>query len=662
VSQQNLVAFIAAFSTSSVRFSTTDDRINRRFTSGYYQKRYIQHLQLSRINQSIEEPRLDGHRRASTAMDDTERAIQQIPAALRQLQPAGLPHHGHALRAAQPDQAHHLSGGMPVNIHDLDANLQQRIQASVHEASHGQQRIQTPPFDHTNGSHLQNTGGHYDMLQSAHSDSMQRIQDDSDIFATPEPHSGSAKRAHNHIEFTSLVSNPPNLEEWRKKLFDVDEELRLTDEQFQTYFPHIDNVYSHRSTQRYKRKPFVSHYYDCRLKGRPPGTPKSTDPNKKKRDRKTRERDQCDVKIKVTEHLPHSILPPYAVGPASTTFDNGSSANFFAPGAPGESTIPDLSSASNNLTSGERYWTIQRVNGNGGNGKSDGVGGPHRHSLEESDRIKRNTVQRLIQTPEGSRKKQKLPEKSYHKRATGEALNTVRNHTKESDLKLFGSCFCPFVQRVWIALEAKGIDYQYVEVDPYKKPPELLEVNPRGLVPAIRHGDWACYESTVLLDYLEDLGELWNQTGTGGASGQPVVPLFPPISNPQLRAHCRLWNDHINRHITPGFYRYLQAQDMSKQMEHGEELKTEISRLVDAADPEGPFFLGPELSIVDVQFAPWMLRLSRVLAHYRGWPPPEEGSRWEAWLHAIESHDAIRRTTSDDELYLDSYERYAGEP
>jgi hypothetical protein len=29
-----------------------------------------------------------------------------------------------------------------------------------------------------------------------------------------------------------------------------------------------------------------------------------------------------------------------------------------------------------------------------------------------------------------------------------------------------------------------------------------LDVNPRGLVPGIRHGDWGCGESTVLLEYV----------------------------------------------------------------------------------------------------------------------------------------------------------------
>lgn len=60
----------------------------------------------------------------------------------------------------------------------------------------------------------------------------------------------------------------------------------------------------------------------------------------------------------------------------------------------------------------------------------------------------------------------------------------------------------PFVQRVWIAMEAKGLNYQYIEVDPYKKPQSLLDVNPRGLVPGIRHGDWGCGESTVLMEYV----------------------------------------------------------------------------------------------------------------------------------------------------------------
>jgi glutathione S-transferase len=84
----------------------------------------------------------------------------------------------------------------------------------------------------------------------------------------------------------------------------------------------------------------------------------------------------------------------------------------------------------------------------------------------------------------------------YHLQCSGDAAETAKAHSDESaSITAYFACFCPFVQRAWIALEllgqgvsteeAKkaGFDYRYVEVDPYKKPKELLEVSPKGLVP-----------------------------------------------------------------------------------------------------------------------------------------------------------------------------------
>lgn len=179
---------------------------------------------------------------------------------------------------------------------------------------------------------------------------------------------------------------------------------------FQTYFPHVDNIYSHRSTQKYKRKPFISHYWDCRLKGRPPGTPKSDDPNKKKRKRTARQRDLCDVKIKITEYFPGAAMTAdlglgAGVDPLPVEL---ATANFFAPsqsnGGVGrvDSQPFGVLAPSSNLpighpgASGAKYYTIQRVNGNGGNGKTDGVEGPHKHTLADSDKVKKNSVLRWL--------------------------------------------------------------------------------------------------------------------------------------------------------------------------------------------------------------------------------------------------------------------------
>ncbi|KAF2003307.1 hypothetical protein P154DRAFT_429039 [Amniculicola lignicola CBS 123094] len=469
----------------------------------------------------------------------------------------------------------------------------------------------------------------------------------------------TAVTSHGQFEGLKLIPHPPNLEDWRRKLFHVDDTIILTENEFQTYFPHVDNVYSHRSTQRHKRKRFVSHYWDCRLKGRPPGTKKSTDPEKKKRKRVARERDLCDVKVKITEYFDGAELTEQTglQPPLDPSNGNAFMAQTMQPPVATQQHLnawgmanmaPDMAVAQAPGVPAKKIYTIQRVNGNGGNGKGDGVAGPHKHSLEDSDKVKKNSVIRWMMKKEKATKKQNqggdTTKKTYHKKATGNALVTVKNHSKDDELKLYGSCFCPFVQRVWISLEFKGIPYQYIEVDPYKKPQSLLDVNPRGLVPAIRHGpSWSTHESTVIMEYLEDLN-----------AGPPLLP-----PTPQTRATCRLWSDHINRNIIPGFYRLLQAQEANDQATHAADLRTEIGKLVDAADPQGPFFLGPQMGFVDVQLVPWMLRLKRVLTPYRGWPEPEEGSRWKKWIDAVEGEQSVKSTTSDDGLYLDSYERYA---
>lgn len=50
--------------------------------------------------------------------------------------------------------------------------------------------------------------------------------------------------------------------------------------------------------------------------------------------------------------------------------------------------------------------------------------------------------------------------KHYHLECTGVALETVNTHQTDTDITLFGSCFCPFVQRAWVAFEFLGVPYK----------------------------------------------------------------------------------------------------------------------------------------------------------------------------------------------------------
>jgi hypothetical protein len=159
----------------------------------------------------------------------------------------------------------------------------------------------------------------------------------------------------------------------------------------------VDNVYSHRSTQNYKAKPFTSHYYDCRLKGRPSGTPKSSDPTKKKRKRVARERDLCDVKIKITEYQPGATREEINQHQAQQPRGEGVSADSLLSTVQG--TVGWGSGAAL-----KRFYTLQRVNGTGATAKEGECAG-HRHTLADSDAIKKNSVIRSLTMVEKEKKK-----------------------------------------------------------------------------------------------------------------------------------------------------------------------------------------------------------------------------------------------------------------
>ena len=54
---------------------------------------------------------------------------------------------------------------------------------------------------------------------------------------------------------------------------------------------------------------------------------------------------------------------------------------------------------------GARYYTIQRVNGNGANGKGDGTAGAHKHTIEDSDKVKKSSIHRHFIKEEKERRK-----------------------------------------------------------------------------------------------------------------------------------------------------------------------------------------------------------------------------------------------------------------
>jgi glutathione S-transferase/RNA polymerase-associated protein len=96
----------------------------------------------------------------------------------------------------------------------------------------------------------------------------------------------------------------------------------------------------------------------------------------------------------------------------------------------------------------------------------------------------------------------------------------------------------PYAQKVKIALDEKGIAYEPkmpMAIGSGQPDLEFLKANPRGEVPALIDGDVRLFDSTIILEYIEDK---W-----------PEPPLLP--RDPALRAKARTIEDVMDTTFEP---------------------------------------------------------------------------------------------------------------
>jgi glutathione S-transferase len=70
-------------------------------------------------------------------------------------------------------------------------------------------------------------------------------------------------------------------------------------------------------------------------------------------------------------------------------------------------------------------------------------------------------------------------------------------------LKVYGAALSPFVRKVRVLLDEKGLDYEPVHVDPNDPPPDYRAINPLMRIPALADGDRVLADSAVICAYLE---------------------------------------------------------------------------------------------------------------------------------------------------------------
>ncbi|KAL7553549.1 hypothetical protein ACHAWF_016829 [Thalassiosira exigua] len=243
------------------------------------------------------------------------------------------------------------------------------------------------------------------------------------------------------------------------------------------------------------------------------------------------------------------------------------------------------------------------------------------------------------------------------------------------DAELLTAWFCPYAQRVRIALEekcpGKFVATEALRSTPggFEKDARLFEKNPRGAVPVILdrrgvggengeegegegngegEGEAIVYESLICVEYVDE------------AFGDGTASLLP--GPPAKRARARMWADKLNGEYCGEFYKLLMSQSEEGQRKAAEKMLKCLREFGERC--VGPYFLGEEFGIVDVALAPWAVGTRmRALEHYRPSfrvPRTEEYAKFHEWSAAVARRPSFVASEGEDfDALVEVYRPYA---
>ena len=213
------------------------------------------------------------------------------------------------------------------------------------------------------------------------------------------------------------------------------------------------------------------------------------------------------------------------------------------------------------------------------------------------------------------------------------------------DVELFSYEACPYAQRARMALIEKGIDFQLTEVDLYNKPDWFKQLSPYGKVPLVRHKNAIVYESRIINEYIED--------------AFPAPAMMP--RDPAIRAKARIWIDYCDSYLMPALHKMIADRRDAAQQAKNIALVADKFRFLESEGlrklSEGPFFLGSEVSMVDVHYMPFMERFPCYAALW-GAQLPDDCTRLKAWFDTMQERPSHKKTVSSLEFHLIRYRRY----
>jgi glutathione S-transferase len=243
-------------------------------------------------------------------------------------------------------------------------------------------------------------------------------------------------------------------------------------------------------------------------------------------------------------------------------------------------------------------------------------------------------------------------------------------------LELYGASQSTCSQRVRFVLHAKGLAFEERRLDLFsgdQLQPAYLKLNPNGLVPTLVHDGAPVIDSSVIMEYLEEVF----------ADGRTLVPA-DPVERARMRALIRFIDEvptpavrvpsynlaflpHFQSMSEEAFAALADAKPLRREFllkmgrsgfpeadmnEALARLRRSVRRMADAMQGSGgPWLLGARISLADVAIMPVIVRMHDIrLAHL--WSDLPAVTRW---LEAIQADPAFRPTYYEGSLLTEKY-------
>ncbi|KMS98692.1 hypothetical protein BVRB_3g069410 [Beta vulgaris subsp. vulgaris] len=150
-------------------------------------------------------------------------------------------------------------------------------------------------------------------------------------------------------------------------------------------------------------------------------------------------------------------------------------------------------------------------------------------------------------------------------------------------VKIYGTWASPFSMRVEIALQIKGIEYEFVEEDLLHKSDELAKYNPiHKKVPVLIHDGKVMVESLVILEYID---ETWK--------ANPILP-----TDAYQKAQARFWAKFVDDKVTPLVRSALMSE--GEESEKAIPQLDEVLQILESEIKGKQFFGGKSIGYLDI--------------------------------------------------------------